>query len=166
MSQINDALKRAKNAQQKNTPYSGVTPMRPIEPRKEERDYSWILPVVIIVVVAIAVFFIAMFLARHTVRNIVAAPENSGTQSVENVVAPSPRLPTPAVIGPGAIATSTPAPTQVQGIVYDPVHPWAIVSGKTVYVGDSVNGMRVTEIARNFLMLVGDGKTNRLYVGQ
>jgi cytoskeletal protein RodZ len=166
MSQINDALKRAKNAQSKNSPQSGVAPMRPIEPRKEERDYSWVLPVVIIVLVAIAVFFIAMFLALHKVRNIVAGPENSGTQAVENVSVPAPPVPPPAVIGPGAINTAPPAATQVQGIFYDPVHPWAIVSGKTVYVGDSVNGMRVTAIARNAITLTGNGQTNKLYVGQ
>jgi hypothetical protein len=163
MSQINDALKRAKNAQQKNSPHSGVTPMRPIEPKNEERDYTWVLPIVIILLIVIAVFFIAMSLAKHAVKNIVAAPDIAATQQVETVAAP---MPPPAVIGPGAINTSPPTPTQIQGIVYDPVHPWAIVSGKTVYVGDSVNGMRVMEIARNFIMIAGNGQTNKLYVGQ
>jgi hypothetical protein len=163
MSKINDALKRAKNAQQKNTPYSGVTPMRPIEEKKEERDYSWILPVVVILLIVVAVFFIALSLAKHTANSIVAAPEIPSTQQVETVVAPSPP---PAVIGPAAINTSTPVPTRIQGIAYDPVHPWAIISGKTVYVGDSVDGMRVLAIAKNSVTLAGDGQTNKLYVGQ
>ena len=68
--------------------------------------------------------------------------------------------------GPGDINTDVSKPTMVQGIVYDPAHPWAIVNGKTVYVGDSVEGMRVTAISRNSITLVGNGRTNRLIVGQ
>jgi hypothetical protein len=159
MSQINDALKRAKNAQRQNPP-SGPTPMRPVEPKDEERDYSWILPVVVILLIVVAVFFIALSLAKHTANSIIATPEIS-TQQVETVTAPP-----PPVIGPAAISNSTPAPAQIQGIAYDPVHPWAIISGKTVYVGDTVNGMKVLQIARNFVVLAGNGQTNKLYVGQ
>jgi hypothetical protein len=164
MSLINDALKRAKNAQRKNTP-SGVAPMRPIEPKDEERDFSWILPVVVILLIVVAVFFIALSVSTHTAKNIIATSDISTTQSVESVATPP--SPPPAVIGPAAIANVPPAPTtRIQGVVYDPVHPWAIVSGKTVYVGDSVDGMRVTEIAKNSVTLTGNGQTNKLFVGQ
>jgi hypothetical protein len=163
MSKINDALKRAKNAQRPNTPPSGVTPMRPIEPKKEERDFSWILPVIIILLIVIAVFFIALALARHTANAIVAAPDISSTQQVETAVV---SLPPPVPIGLAAISNSPPAPAQVQGIAYDPVHPWAIIGGKTVGVGDAVGGMRVVEITHNSVTLMGNGRTNKLYVGQ
>jgi hypothetical protein len=167
MSLINDALKRAKDAQRKNTPPSGVSPMRPIEVKREERDLSWILPVVIILLILTAIFFIGLAMARHTFKKIVAAPEISTTQQVEAVAAPVPNPPAPpAVIGPAAISTDVPAQTRVQGIFNDPVHPWAIVSGKTVYVGDFVNGLRVTAISRNSITLTGNGQTNTLIVGQ
>jgi hypothetical protein len=162
MSKINDALKRAKDAQRQNTP-SGMTPMRPIEEKKEERDLTWILPVVVILLIVVAVFFIALSLAKHTANSIVAAPDLSNTQQVEAPTVPS--MPS-APIGPAAINTSTPAPTRIQGIAYDPVRPWAIISGKTVYVGDSVDGMRVLAIAKNSVTLTGHGETNKLYVGQ
>jgi hypothetical protein len=165
MSKINDALQRAKNAQQKNSPPSGVTPMRPIEEKRKKLDLSWVLPVVAILLVVVAVFFIAMSLAKRTANSIVAAPEVLSTQQVETVVEPVPTLPPP-VIGPGAINVSAPAPAKIQGIAYDPVHPWAIVSGKTVYVGDSVDGMIVLVIAKNSVTLAGGGQTNKLYVGQ
>jgi hypothetical protein len=167
MSLINDALKRAKDAQRKNTPPSGVSPMRPIETKREERDLSWILPVVIILLILVAVFFIALAMAKHTVKTIVAAPEISATQQVEAVVAPAPNPPAPPeVIGPAAINTDAPKQTRIQGIVNDPVHPWAIVSGKTVYVGDNLDGMRVMAISRDSITLVGNGQTNTLVVGQ
>jgi hypothetical protein len=168
MSLINDALKRAKDAQRKNTPPSGVSPMRPIEVKREERDLSWILPVVIILLILTAVFFIALAMAKHTFKKIVATPEISTTQQVETVAAPAPNPPAPPeVIGPAAIIkTDAPAQMQVQGIVNDPAHPWAIISGRTVYIGDDVNGMRVTAISRNSITLTGNGQTNRLIVGQ
>jgi len=164
MSQINDALQRAKNAQQPNPPPSGMSPMRPIESRPEDRDYGWILAVVIILLVCVAVFFIAKSVSVQTVKQITSAPAVAATQQVETAV--STPLPPPPVIGPAAINTEPPPAIRIQGIVYDPVHPWAIVSGKTVYVGDSVNGMSVAAITRNSVTLVGDGKTNKLLVGQ
>jgi hypothetical protein len=170
MSLINDALKRAKESQRKNTPPSGVSPMRPMRPievKREKRDLSWILSVVIILLILTAVFFIALTLAKHTVKNIVAEPEISTTQQVEAVAAPAPNPPAPpAVIGPAAISTDVPVQTRVQGIFNDPAHPWAIVSGKTVYVGDFVDGMLVTAISRNSITLTGKGQTNTLIVGQ
>jgi hypothetical protein len=165
MSLINDALKRAKESQRKNTP-SGGAPLRPVEVREEERDYSWILPVIVILMIVVAVFFIALSAAKHTVKDIVAAPETSPTQEVESVSPPVPTVP-PTVIGPAAISNNyLPKPTRVQGIFYDPVHPWAIVSGKTVYVGDAVDGMSVAEITRNSITFIGNGQTNKLLVGQ
>jgi hypothetical protein len=176
MSLINDALKRAQEAQQKNTPPVAMstpvrpTPVRPMKIRRNRRNWGWILPVLITLLILTAFFFIGLAMAKRTVKTIVATPEISPTQQVETVVAapvPSAPAPPPEVIGPAAaINTEAPEPPRIQGIAYDPVHPWAIVSGKTVYVGDSVNGMRVAEIARNSITLVGNGQTNKLYVGQ
>jgi hypothetical protein len=163
MSKINDALKRAKEAQRENTP-SGMTPMRPLEPKGAGPDYRWILPALVILLIVVAVFFIALSVTSHTVKKIIAAPENSTTQPDESVEAPVP--PVPPVIGAAAIINDLPKPTRVQGIFYDPVHPWAIISGRTVYVGDSVDGMRVAAISRGAITLVGNGQTNTLLVGQ
>jgi hypothetical protein len=165
MSLINDALKRAKAAQQKNIP-SGVTPMRPIESTRKERDFNLFVPVMIILLIVTAIFCVGLALAKHTARQIVIAPAISTPPQVEAVAAPAAPAPPPDVIGPGAINTDAPKPTRIQGIVSDPVHPWAIISGKTVYVGDLVEGMRVTAISRNAITLVGNGRTNRLVVGQ
>jgi hypothetical protein len=115
-----------------------------------------------------------------TVRSVLAA--NSAAPKAAPVPAPAPvaaaaepnvaQLP---VIGPAAIASGNPdvtpvkppkPPLVIQGIVNDPVRPWAIISGRTLYVGDSVRGLRVTAITRNSVTLVGDGETNRLVVGQ
>lgn len=173
MSLINDALKRAKNAQQKDAAPSSVTPLRPVEPRREERNFSLFLPVLIILLVITAVFFISLSLADRTAKRIAAAPAVIVTQEVQAVEAPMP-LPDPnVVIGPAAINTNPlpvppppPAPVVVQGIVADPKQSWAIVNGKTVHVGDLVNGMRVTAIARSTITLAGKDGTNTLGLGR
>jgi hypothetical protein len=171
MSLINDALKRAKNAQQNSPPPSGMSPMRPVEPRREERDFSLFLPVLIILLVSTAIFFISLSLADHTVKRIAATPAVAVTQEIKAAEAPWAEL--PAVIGPAAINTNPPpvpppppAPILVQGIIADPVQPWAIVNGKTVHMGDLVNGMRVTAIARNTITLAGKDGTNTLGLGR
>jgi hypothetical protein len=189
MSLINDALKRAQEAQRKDSPAYIVSPMRPNAPapapapisRRKKRNLSWILPVVIVLLVVVAVFFVAMAMAKRTVKNIVAVPAVSAPQPVETVAAPAPNppapeppptvaatpAPPPEVIGPAAIVTDVPKPVIIlQGVVNDPKHPWAIVNGKSVYLGDNVEGMRVTVISRSSITLTGNGQTNIVYVGQ
>jgi type II secretory pathway component PulC len=183
MSLINDALKRAQEAQRKDNPAYIVSPMRPNAPaptptriptpRRKQRNLSWFMPVVIILLVLVAVFFMVMAMAKRTVKNIVAAPEIATPSQVETAVVPAPTPPAPVevaapeVIGPAAIAADVPKPVIIlQGVVNDPKHPWAIVNGKTVYLGDNVEGMRVTTISRSSITLIGNGQTNIVYVGQ
>jgi hypothetical protein len=181
MSLINDALKRAKEAQQKNTPpVAAPTPVQPtampsMKVRRNRRDWSWILPVLTTFLILAAFFVFGLAMARRAVKTIVTVPEVSTTQQVETVVAappPSaPAPPPPEAVAPATTinnmaTTEVPEPPRIQGIAYDPVHPWAIVSGKTVFVGDFVNGMRVVAISRHSISLAGNGQTNRFIVGQ
>jgi len=59
-------------------------------------------------------------------------------------------------------AASKPAPLRLQAVFYDPKRPSAIISGKTVVVGDEVQSYRVTEITVNSATLVAGVKTNVL----
>jgi hypothetical protein len=201
MSLINDALKRAQEAQRKGSPAYDVPPMRPAapastpapapapaqRPRRKEVNLSWFMPVLIILLVVIAVFFMAVAMIKRTVNSTASSPAVPAAQEVEAVAAPAPapNPPAPAVpaapapsvppseeIGPAAImnmntTTEVPKPVIIlQGVFNDPAHPWAIVNGKTVYIGDNVNGMRVTAISRSSITLVGNGQTNIVYVGR
>lgn len=161
MSLINDALKRAR--QHQKNPISGGPPLLPVEPEKTGSVSEWMLPAVIIFLIVAACFFIGLALAKHTVTKIVAAPEPAPTPQVEAV-------PTPSVM---QATTNTepeipaPAPPKVQGIVYDPVRPWAIVDGRTVFIGDRVREFRVKEIARNTITLEAtNGSQKKLGLGQ
>lgn len=55
-----------------------------------------------------------------------------------------------------------PAPLRLQSIVYNPGRSSAMVSGKFVFVGDKVQGFRVTAIDKETVTLVGNGQTNVL----
>jgi hypothetical protein len=171
MSLINDALKRARDLHQKNPP--PAPPLVPVEPkmRRRRRDGNWFLPALIFLLIITAFFFFTLAMEKRTVSKIVNAPEISATQQVESASeTPNPPLvPLPAEIGPAAITSAVAAPPEsphVQGIFYDPVHPSAIIDGKTVSPGSVMNGMRVIKILRDSVTLIGNGKTNTLIVGE
>ena len=161
MSQINDALKRAKDMQPKNTP-SSVPPMQPVESPAGQHGANWIWPVVIILLLLLlAGLFIAISTGSHAEKKVIAEPVPAPAVQTAAVPAAPPKAPAPEIV-----KSKLPKPARLQGIVYDPVHPYAIVSGKTVFVGDSVDGMRVTGISRDAITLVGNGQTSKLAVGQ
>ncbi len=181
MSLINDALKRAREAQRKDAPPE-VSPLRPVETHQKERDLSRVLPVVIVFLIVTACVLIGLALARHgangTTPKMAVAPAIVFTQKVVTVAAPvsnppAPALPVsvsatsaPPVASPAVTNTPVSKPLRIQGIAYDAAHPSAIIGGKAVYVGDLVDGMRVTAITSNSVTLAGNGQTKTLVVGQ
>jgi hypothetical protein len=161
MSLINDALKRARQSQA-NPPPAGGPPLRPVEPAKNSSQ-AWLLPAIIIFLIVVACFFIGLAMANRTVTKIVNAPESdvTSTPPVEEVSAPEPRP----VVEPAV--SNEPPPIKVQGIAYDPAKPWAIVNGKTVFVGDPVGEFRVKAISKYTVTLTGaDGKETTVTLGE
>ena len=55
-----------------------------------------------------------------------------------------------------------PAPLKLQSIIYNPSRPSAMISGKFLFIGDKVQGFRVTAIDQETVTLVGNGATNVL----
>ena len=55
-----------------------------------------------------------------------------------------------------------PAPLKLQSIIYNPSRPSAMISGKFAFIGDKVQGFRVTAIDQETVTLVGSGQTNVL----
>ena len=55
-----------------------------------------------------------------------------------------------------------PVSPKLQGIFYNPSRPSAVVSGKTVYVGDRVLGFSVTAITKNAVTLSSAAETKVL----
>lgn len=166
MSLINDALKRAKQTTQNSNPVAAPAmerPLQPIESPLEDQRSNLAWPVAIILFLLLcAGLFIAISSSDHATKQVAAAPAPAPAPVVQ-IAAVTPSPPPPVVDTPKITA---PKPARIQGIVYDPVTPYAIISGKTVFVGDALDGQRVTAITRNAITLVGNGQTNHLHVGE
>jgi hypothetical protein len=170
MSSINDALKRAKELQKQQAqspPPSGVPPMSPIEP-ESRGGTGWLL--LIVLLIAIAFFFIGLaFATRKT--PVEAKTPVLQTQYVQVVSAPVPPQPAPAATAPTNAIVAPPKPVppalQLEGILFGSGQPQAIVNGQTVYVGDSVNGFHVKAISKtNVLFVASDGTEKKLSLGE
>ncbi len=59
-----------------------------------------------------------------------------------------------------------PAVPRLQGIVFDPRRPSAVINGKTLFIGDRVAGFRLVALRADSATLVGNGQTNVLVLDQ
>ena len=200
MSLINDALKRAKQAQQDNpSPPAPGPQFRPADPKQQRSAAPGMLLLLVLVIVVslggLFVWWVAQ--ARNTTRQsvAVAAKESPAAEAAPASVTPQASEPTPqpavavtppaptsnAVVAAGAAeaeiapansasnaepvvpeAPPKPSPPKLQGIIYRPDRPVAIVNGKTVFPGDQVGEFRVLAISAESVTLESAGQTNVL----
>lgn len=198
MSLINDALKRAKDAQQENPPATPPLQFRPVEPGQQNNPrQTWLC--FGLALVAIAILGLSALLVRFI------AQSNSSSLQVSARVADLPvaRLaqtptnppPEPPPANPPAEPTIAPnmpayielpdepntngvpvaaailealkpAPMKLQGIFFNPQNPSAVVSGRSVYLGDRVGSFRVMGISPVAVTLVSATATNVLSLSE
>jgi hypothetical protein len=188
MSLINDALKRAKQAQQENPPPTPPLQFRPVQPTQEGRPRS---PQIIlgaglglIVVVALGGLLLwAISQPRQTGLQVEARTFTEAAAITPAVPADPPPAPlsiesalTPLTTPEEAMTNSLPAvaggaPSKVpelklQGIFFNPRSPSAVVNGRTVYVGDKVSGFRVFAITPQAVTLATSTQTNVLSLSE
>jgi len=171
MSLVNDALRRAQDAQNKSQPPApALRPAHPVIPQKS--GVGLMVPVIIAVVAIGGLFLIwqnnrQKNEARQPVVEpkptaVVLAPETK--PPVQQVPAPTPTPAAPVAVtekpAPASVI-SAPAPQlKLQAIFYAPGHSSAIISGKTVHAGDNFKGFRVAAIAQTSATLVSATETN------
>lgn len=164
MSLVNDALKRAKQAQQENPPQNFELAFRPVEPANEGQPGSPLLFfgafVGLVIVIATAGFLIWAVTSKrvpdmHAEARPVSAPVPAVVPA-EPVVAPVPTNSQPEAVEP-------PKPElKLQGIFFNPTRPSAVVNDRTVYVGDRVSGLQVRAITPKAVILASATETNVL----
>jgi len=210
MSLINDALRRAKEAQeQAPSPESPQLPFRPVEPAQEvaRRGLGLMLPVAMAGAALLTLFSIWRWSQAHL--DTVPTEVNARAKAIPPVTTPAPALavqpariqapvaPAPSTaradtpVGADAAVTPTddlfaemeegdatdasampalappkPAPLRLQAIVFNPRRPSAMVSGKTLFVGDKLGDLRVVSISKDSAILVGGGQTNILTLSE
>ena len=168
MSLVNDALKRAQQAQQENPPPNPELAFRPVEPANEGQPGSPLLFFgafvgLVIVIAGVGVLIWAVTSKRgpemHADARTVAEPLPA-VVSVEPVVAAIATNSQPEVAEP-------PKPEfKLQGIFFNPTRPSAVVNDRTVYVGDRVSGWHVKVITPKAVTLASASETNVLSLSQ
>ena len=111
--------------------------------------------------------------APEPVATPVVAPVEAPVIAPEAAPATEPPAPPLAEVQETETATEAPAPApappkpaalRLQGILYNPHHPSAMVNGKTLFVGDRLGDLRVVAIARNGVTLANSARTNVLFL--
>ena len=99
-----------------------------------------------------------------------APPVSAPPVSVPAAVAPTP-APTPApivaaqaspVAAPAASEPAAPKPLKLQGIYFRLTNPSALINGRSVFVGESVDDARIVAITRLTVVVEQGGRTNVL----
>src|SRR5580692_9639880 len=170
MSLINDALKRAKQAQPANlAPADGPT-LRPVEPAAHPIKPDYLMFALIAVILLLAGVLALQWFRSGTVtvqdRTIIAdtipAPAVVQRASVASVAAgaPAPTTAAPVSAKPvTAIVAVEPAKVaapvyRLQSVFYFPKNAWATINGKRVHEGSVVDGARVLAIRQESAMIV------------
>jgi hypothetical protein len=176
MSLINEALKRAKDAQQKSPAVAPGPQLRPAEstpPLAANRGMGMMAPAIVILVVVAGLA--ALWLARQKPADIPIEAKTSAPASPLPMTKPpvqTAAVSVPAVVAvPAAvqrIAPATPAvtPLKLQAIFYVPGRSTAIINSKTVRMGDTLRGFRVAIIDRTSATLVSATETNVMTLEQ
>jgi hypothetical protein len=190
MSLINDALKRAREAQHPSPP-SGAQPLPPVE-FSQRNGTGWLLMSAAILLLIAACFLIGLALFDHKspAVAVATAPAAPMTSKADPAPAPAPApaptmSPEPAPVEvvvppvtnapPAVTVVSNPPPASVameqrlkiQGIIFNTGHPLAIVNGRTVSAGDRVGDFQVRQILRNrVIFLCADGTQKTLTIGE
>src|SRR5438309_9125769 len=172
MSLINDALKRAKAAQ-KTEPPAGGPPLefRPVDPSQNPpRRPVWLIVAgAVAAVIVVAVFWkifstkeeplkveakgVTTATTTNSESNQASAPANKKSQIPPPEPKPTTYQPrTQALVGATSIAIAEPPQPMVpklQGIVFHPTRPSAVISGKVVCAGDNAGEFRARETTRD-----------------
>lgn len=183
MSLINDALKRAKKAQQENPPPTPDLEFRPVEPAQgHSRSSLYLAGAVLglIVILGLGGLLVWVVTQQREASLPVEAKTLVPAVPVEVAPVPPPAVATPELAAPvsspeeamtntlpAAVVEPPPAPElKLKGIFFNPRRPSAVVNDRTVYVGDRVSGFSVLAITPETVTLGNTTETNVLSLSE
>jgi hypothetical protein len=180
MSLVNDALRRAQDAQKKAQPPAPVPALRPAESSPVQKRGMG-LPIALFAAFGAIVALTFLWHGWQETSPVHAAALPKPAAPVVAVAETKPRVqpvaaPAPALAPPVAVVPEKPAPVPVvsapapelklQAIFFAPGHSSAIISGKTVHAGDNFKGFRVAAITQTSTTLVSATRTNVMTLEQ
>ncbi len=165
MSLINDALKRAKQAQRENP--SATQPELPLIPAgpaiPQSNAPAWLWPAFFTLLLGACVYLIWQSLPQNNPTGASASSSNA----ILVVHAATPPQPTTnsSTLKTNAVETQVaiqPAPLKLQSIVYLPGRSSIMIGGKLLSVGDYIDGLRVMDINPSCATLANSKETRIL----
>lgn len=195
MSLINDALKRASQSDRKRPAQAALPrPMQPAVAPSRARS-SWLLAAIIVAIMGFALAGLAFWKWWGATHPVVATVPAQPVRPIQTIVeAPPATALTPAPIvqeAPASVITPAPAPAPTpvpespviasapvpvakpawpieltaKAIFYSKIHPRALVNGRTVVPGDKIEGVVVTAIEPDRVMVEWNGEKKELRMG-
>jgi hypothetical protein len=165
MSLVNDALKRAKQAQQENPTPTPELAFRPVEPANERQPGSPLLffGAFVGLVFVISACGLLIWAVTHQRGADLQAEARAVTEPVAEVVPVVEPVAAPVVTNSEPEVVEPPKPEfKLQGIFFNPARPSAVVNDRTVYVGDRISGLQVRAITPDAVVLTSASETNLL----
>jgi hypothetical protein len=192
MSLINDALKRASQSDRNRA--RPTEPRVSMQPVAERRGTSLPLVLGGAVVLALGLAgwcFAQWWNASHPpapaklepVAAVAPKPAPAPAPVVHEVIPPPPApAPTPLVAAPAPAQVATPVPQpappppakpvvaawpanlKLMGIFFNEANPRALINGKTLVVGDQIEGIRVSKIERERVTMEWNGQVKELII--
>ena len=169
MSLINDALKQTKQARQQSPP-ANPPPLSPVESAARE-SLGWLLPGIVVLLLVTVGVIVGLSLFKPVPLAASAAPVTHAqpvavapaTQQIESAAATLSAA-TNTLSNSNTVAVVPPKPPEpkLQGILFAAKRPCAIVSGKTVFVGDFLGKFRVAAILKDSITLQDETETKVL----
>ena len=171
MSLVNDALKRAKEAQKENPPPTPPLEFRPVQPAQEGRPNSpvFFIGAVLGLVVMVGLGGLLLWgVTQQRNQSLQVEAKGAPVETPVKVEPPPASTPEEAMTNtlPAAVVEPPMPEFKLQGIFYNPRSPSAVVNGRTVYVGDKVEGFQVYVITPAKVTLGNATRTNVLSLSQ
>jgi hypothetical protein len=173
MSKIQEALKRAQDAQQKTPGAASGPELQPLAPLSPSpRGIGMILPMFVVLFV-----FLSFIFVWQTRQQVSASQPKDKIQPPTAVAALAPKPPVPAThvtqpatnTKPAVVVVAAPVLQPVpklQAIFFAPGHSTAIIGGKTVRAGDALGNFRIAAITQSSVTVFSYTQTNVLVLKQ
>ncbi len=167
MSLINDALKKASQTPTPTTPAPTKEPLHVATHTPAPRWPLFVVPPLVAIVFATGTFMVVRgWQSSRTVSAKEAAIQNmqmidaaKATMDRDRAVAASAPKPEPAITNAVAAVPAPEFPTlKLQGIIWSPRRPSAVVNGKSVFVGEKVERAVVTAIEQDSVKVTWNGE--------
>lgn len=162
MSLINDALKKASQTPAPATPAPTKEPLRVATHTPAPRWPLFVIPPLVAVVFATGTFMVLRgWKSQRPVSAREAAIETAPAENLSPspvTVAPVATTPVPAPTNTAAAAPATFPTLKLQGVIWSPRRPSAVINGKSLFVGEKVERAVVTAIEQDSVKVTWNGQ--------